>query len=136
MQKIPFYKNGLRFSCTECGKCCTGSPGYVWLTEEDIKKIVAFLAISKEEFLKKYTRNVNGRISLLEKAVSYDCIFLKDKKCLIYSSRPKQCSDYPFWPENLKSKESWENQKRYCEGIHDEAQLIPFEEIKKILPSK
>ena len=59
----PWYKDGLRFACTQCGKCCTGSPGYVWITEEEVVKMAAFLKISVPEFMRTYTREVNGRLS-------------------------------------------------------------------------
>ena len=26
----PWYRDGLRFQCTQCGNCCTGDPGVVW----------------------------------------------------------------------------------------------------------
>src|SRR5262245_18529291 len=25
----PWYQDGLEFTCTRCGKCCTGEPGFV-----------------------------------------------------------------------------------------------------------
>ena len=113
----PWYQEGLKFKCTGCGKCCTGSPGYVWIEEEEIEEMAKFLNISVKEFKCKYTRFAHGRLALLEKKVSYDCIFLKDKKCLLYEARPRQCKQFPFWPHILKSKESWEEAKKECEGI-------------------
>jgi Fe-S-cluster containining protein len=115
--KNPWYHKGLSFRCTGCGKCCTGSPGYVWITREDVKNIIDFLEITKEEFLKIYTRRVMKRLSLKEKTPSYDCIFLKDNKCLIYKVRPLQCSTFPWWSHNISSKETWEKVKETCEGI-------------------
>ena len=124
-----WYKDGLRFECTGCGKCCTGSPGYVWIEEEEIEEISSYLNISKEHFLKTYTRQIGQRYSLLEDASNYDCIFLKDKKlCTIYKARPKQCRTYPFWPAILKSEKSWSDEATRCEGINDDAPLI---QIKK-----
>ena len=32
----PWYAGGLRFACTQCGNCCTGGPGFVWLTYADM----------------------------------------------------------------------------------------------------
>ena len=26
-----WYADGLRFTCTQCGNCCTGQPGFVWI---------------------------------------------------------------------------------------------------------
>jgi len=31
--KEPWYKDGLKFSCSGCGDCCTGAPGYRSLKE-------------------------------------------------------------------------------------------------------
>lgn len=133
MSKKPldlWYKEGLSFKCTGCGGCCSKEPGYVWLTREDIEKASAYLKISTEQFLKNYTRIVNGRISLLEHA-NYDCIFLKQNRCTIYLGRPKQCRQFPFWKQNLSSKEAWEEAAQSCEGInHKDAPLLTLKEIQ------
>lgn len=129
---LPWYKEGLRFQCTECGKCCTGSPGYVWVTEEEMVSIAAFLKTPIDAFKKKYTRQKYGRFALLEKdRENFDCVFLNGKACSIYSVRPKQCRTFPWWKENLQSEESWRAAKQYCEGIRDDAPLVPFSTIEK-----
>ena len=134
MVKKPWYKKGLRFSCTECGQCCTGAPGYVWIQEDEIEKMADFLGIAKSEFIERYTRQVGERLSLLEFPRSFDCIFLRGKKCLLYVSRPKQCRTFPFWPENLESEEAWDKASKRCEGInHEHAPTIPLSEILKQL---
>lgn len=129
----PWYKDGLPFGCTECGKCCTGAPGYVWVDEEEIAEMAKVLNISSAEFVRKYTRLVHGEISLKEHPKNYDCVFLQDKKCLLYKSRPKQCRTYPFWKENLSSKQAWEEAAEHCEGIRDDAPIIPLSTILKNL---
>lgn len=130
---MTWYKKGLNFECTGCGQCCTGSPGAVWLDDADIDQMTAYLNISREEFIKRYTRLINGHLSLLEFPRSYDCVFLRDKKCLVYGARPKQCRTFPFWPENLTSKESWEETAQRCEGINDSAPLISLAQIEQSL---
>ena len=75
-----WYKDGLRFKCTSCGACCTGAPGYVWLEKKDIERLAKRLNLPQDAFLKRYTRQVGSRISLIEDPLSYDCVFLKDKK--------------------------------------------------------
>jgi hypothetical protein len=78
---------------------------------------------------------VNGDISLREDDKTYDCVFLDGKKCNIYESRPQQCRAFPWWPENLKNKEAWEETKKRCEGIdHKDAPLISLKTIKEHLP--
>lgn len=131
---IPWYQDGLRFKCTGCGQCCTGSPGYVWVSEEEVKSLAELLKISEEDFLKKYTRRIGDRISLKEHSKTYDCVFLKDKKCLVYTDRPKQCRTYPWWPETIKNPSAWLREGIRCEGInHADADLVPLSEIKKNL---
>lgn len=129
----PWYKEGLRFECTGCGGCCTGSPGYVWVNENEIAEMASFLSITVQEFGKRYLRQVGGRFALIEKKKTYDCVFLKDKKCLLYAVRPTQCRTFPWWPENISSQDAWEQAAKQCEGIRDQAPLVPCETIEEQL---
>lgn len=124
-----WYEEGLKFSCTECGKCCTGAPGYVWVTPEEIEAMAKALELSTSDFSRLYVRRIGQRYSLTEKA-GYDCVFLKDGKCQVYKQRPKQCRTFPFWPQNLRSKEAWNQAAKECEGINDTAELIDLQTIK------
>lgn len=126
----PWYKDGLRFKCTGCGQCCTGSPGYVWIDEGEIIEMAKFLNISPEEFVKQYTRRIGNRLSLKEHPKNYDCVFLKERRCLVYGARPHQCRAFPWWPENLASSKEWKNTAKQCEGInHPDAPLVTLQEI-------
>ncbi|MFI5343581.1 MAG: YkgJ family cysteine cluster protein [Chlamydiales bacterium] len=127
----PWYADGLRFKCTECGQCCTGAPGYVWVNDQEIEQIASHLNLSIEEFAQRYLRRVRGRLSLLEHPKTFDCVFLKDKKCQIYSIRPTQCRTFPWWPRQLKSAKDWQEAAQYCEGIQSDAPLVPFEVIEQ-----
>ncbi len=49
MAEQPWYKDGLRFKCTQCGDCCTGAPGYVWVNQAEIEGIAAELGESDVE---------------------------------------------------------------------------------------
>ena len=130
----PWYKKGLRFACTECGACCTGSPGYVWLEEADIEAICDHLDISRSDFLKRYTRQVDSRFALREDHKNYDCVFLKDSKCTIYSARPGQCRSFPWWVEHLSSPQAWKQAAKRCEGIdHPDCKIYTLSEIQKDL---
>ena len=131
---MSWFQEGLRFKFTGCGQCCTGSPGYVWVSEEEIAALAKHLNMTEEKFVKLYTRRVGNRLSLKEHPKTFDCVFLKDKKCLVYTDRPQQCRTYPWWPENLSSEDSWKEEGVRCEGInHSEADLIPLSEIQKHL---
>lgn len=132
VQKQPWYKEGLSFNCTGCGKCCEGSPGYIWVTREEIKKIAESLNLPISDFVKQYVRQIGNKYSLKELPKdNYKCIFLKNKQCQIYEVRPLQCRTYPFWPQVLKSSEHWEQESKSCEGMQESEDKLSFEEIQK-----
>ncbi len=128
----PWYKDGLKFKCTGCGECCTGAPGYVWVTPEEVAALAELLKITEDAFMKKYTRRIGNRVSLIEHSKTYDCVFLKDKKCTVYSARPEQCRTFPWWFENVQDRAAWDETARRCEGInHPDSELITLAQIKK-----
>lgn len=131
MSENKWYQEGLKFKCTECGKCCTGAPGYVWVSEKEMEEMAAFLNLSLKDFMRTYVRRVGQRYSLNESSKTFDCIFLKEKKCQVYGARPLQCRTYPWWPHNLRSTASWEETAQTCEGISEEAPLVSFEMIEE-----
>ena len=111
----PWYRDGLRFECQQCGDCCGKEPGYVWVTDDEVDTISEFLGISREKFLKTYTRKVGADLTLREMA-NYDCVMLTDDGCKIYEVRPRQCSTFPFWPHNLTSPRAWKRTELRCRG--------------------
>lgn len=132
----PWYTEGLRFKCTGCGQCCTGERGYIWVTDEEIAQIADHLQMNIEEFRLRYVRSVGNRQSLTELEAApgnFDCAFLKDNKCQVYSVRPKQCRTFPWWPQHLKSLDDWRKAALHCEGISCEAPLVPFDTIQEQL---
>ena len=122
----PWYAGGLCFSCTGCGDCCRHEEGYVWVSPERIASIARFLGMDHEQVMARYVRRVGRRLSLVEKP-NLDCVFW-DNGCTIYPVRPTQCRTYPFWPENVESKEDWEAESEGCPGI-DRGRRYSREEI-------
>ena len=119
-----WYAEGLKFTCTQCGNCCTGGPGYVWLQGDELHKIAQYLNADMAEILHRYCRPLDGRVSLKENKNSngeYDCVFLTSQGgrriCGIYSVRPLQCRTWPFWDGNLAGPKMWENTAEKCPGI-------------------
>ena len=121
-----FFDRGIRFECTQCGNCCTGAPGQVRVTEDEISRIADYLKINIEEMKKTCVRDKK----LIEKA-NGDCIFY-DKGCSIYSVRPTQCRTYPFWFKNLRSEEAWAATCKSCPGI-GHGRLYSKEEILRLI---
>ena len=136
-KKELWYDEGLRFKCTECGNCCTGGPGYVWLTIDDMIKIAGHLGLPLDEFTRAYVKRVGTRYSLMEH-VNYDCVFLKRDPatgkagCSIYQVRPTQCRTWPFWNQNLRSPEVWASTAEHCPGMCDaEGEVFDAEFIER-----
>lgn len=128
----PWYPNGLRFSCTRCGHCCTGTPGFVWVNDEEIAAIAEFRGESVEKVTQLFTRPERRRRSLRERA-NGDCVFLnEDRSCGIYPVRPRQCRTWPFWESNLATPEDWRQTCDRCPGA-GQGELIPVEEITRRL---
>ena len=115
----PWYKDGLKFSCSGCGNCCTGAPGYVWVNKEEIQAIAEFLGMSVDNLERRHVRKIGIRKSLIELPESnYDCTFFDNetRSCTIYEVRPRQCRTWPFWDSNVRTEKAWESCCKYCPG--------------------
>lgn len=113
--------DALRFECTLCGRCCSGAPGYVWVTPDDIDRLAAHLRLTPSDFQQRHTRRLGYGISLLERP-NGDCEFLRrlddgTTRCTIHALRPVQCRTWPFWKSNLRSPQSWQRTATDCPGI-------------------
>lgn len=143
----PWYADGLRFSCTQCGNCCTGPPGYVWISEVEVARLAEFLKLTEAQVIRRYCHTINGRLSLTEQRNhrgEYDCVFLKEepspggkksrtpgrRTCTIYPVRPLQCRTWPFWDGLLQDRDAWEASKRKCPGM-DQGKLHVRAEIER-----
>jgi Fe-S-cluster containining protein len=129
MSRQPWFKDGLRFQCTQCGDCCSGAPGYVWVNQQEIAGMAAELNLEVAEFEKQYVRLVGIRKSLTERP-NGDCILLdsKTRKCTVYGERPRQCRTWPFWESNVSSPEAWKETCEACPGC-DKGKVVPVDQI-------
>lgn len=127
-----WYRDGLRFECTRCGNCCTGAPGVVWVTDENIEDIAAYRNEKFAEVYARFTRPFGSKRSLREKE-NGDCIFYdRSQGCTIYSVRPPQCRTWPFWHSNVDTETDWQRTCKTCPGA-GQGELIPVEEITRRL---
>ena len=67
--------------------------------------------------------------NLLFLAHQNESVFLKDKRCSVYKSRPIQCRTWPLWNENMHAKRWNLKITKFCPGINKGAILSK----KKIL---
>jgi len=114
---MPWYADGLQFECGQCGKCCGGEPGYIWLTVEEIRAAAEALGMHPLDFCSMYVTEYPEGVSLRE-LENGDCSLLHDGKCTIYKSRPLQCRTWPWWPDNLRSPEAWRRTGLRCPGVN------------------
>ena len=126
-----WYADGLRFACTGCGRCCTGTSGYVWVSREEIVRLAERFELSLDEFGRRFLRRVGSRYALVDRAEGR-CAFLIGKTCSVYEDRPAQCRAFPWWPVNLSSQEAWQLAAETCEGISDDAPLVGFDVIEPL----
>lgn len=101
--------------------------------------MAAKLGVSESQFLQEFAHQIGDKWSLREvkRTQGFDCIFLDRKTvpgkavCSLYEARPTQCRTWPFWPENLRSRRTWEQVKLVtpCPGM-DSGKLVPIEQIR------
>ena len=130
-ENTPWYANGLQFECQECGGCCSGAPGYVWVSDDEIQQLADLFGILFDEFEAKFVREVGNRKSLIEYP-NGDCVFFDrfHLNCKIYRDRPVQCRTWPFWNSNLESEEEWDKIARHCRGC-GQGELFSLDEIEE-----
>ena len=126
-----WFQAGLRFKCTECGDCCSGSPGYVWVNKAEIAALAEKVELDVDAFESRYVRSIGIRKSLVE-FPNGDCVFLDGERrtCSVYDARPRQCRTWPFWESNLRTQEAWQNTCEVCPGSGKGA-LFTVEEISQ-----
>ncbi len=130
-EKSPWYSDGLQFECSQCGDCCTGAPGFVWVTQAEIDALASEMEMDNEAFEETYVRKIGARRSLRE-FPNGDCVFFDtdSKGCAVYEARPVQCRTWPFWDSNLESKKAWKETCKECPGS-GAGRVYSLEEIEQ-----
>ena len=130
MTEMLWYQDGLKFGCRQCGRCCIGEPGFVWVDEDEITAMAKRLGLRREAFLLNFVRQTGSRKSLIE-LPNGDCIFFdrEIKGCKVYEQRPTQCKTWPFWNCNIDTPGSWKKTVKFCPGCN-KGDLHPVDEIE------
>jgi len=139
---VLFYEAGLKFSCKRCSSCCRKDPGFVYLSEMDVKNLLATLKMDRNSFISTYCRWVtdwkgNEVLSLKEKS-NKDCI-LWNEGCSVYKARPLQCVTFPFWETITTSVKTWEVTASSCPGmnsgkLHTKKAINDFSKLRTSQP--
>ena len=128
------FEKGIKFKCQGSSNCCVsrGSYGFVFLSKKDLKKLAKFFAIPIKKFELEYCQKTNDFTHLKEINKNGNCIFLDNKRCSVYKSRPTQCRTWPFWANNMNSK-TWNKEViNFCPGI-GKGKIINRKSIEKLL---
>ena len=108
--------DGLRFTCQPgCTNCCDQS-GFVYLSEDDLKRAAGFVKMSARKFEEKYVYRTAHQLRF-RKPPEKQCPFLEDHRCSIHPAKPTQCRTFPFWPELVENRKEWNKTACYCPGI-------------------
>jgi hypothetical protein len=124
------FDQGIRFACLQCGKCCTGEPGTVYVAPDELRPLAAFLGLSVSTLIEECLYPFRDSFSIREEPGG-DCLFY-DRGCTVYPVRPSQCRTFPFWVKNLRSEFAWRQVCLECPGI-GQGRLFSREEILDIL---
>lgn len=113
-------KTSLNFECTQCGACCCGDENhFIAVSSFDLENICKHIEISMAWLRRRYVSSLEQNRYTIRIGDNGRCVFLRnDNSCRIYPVRPVQCRTYPWWPEILHSKSSWNAEAVRCEGIN------------------
>jgi len=109
-----------QIDCTTCANCCRVSE--VEITDRDIDKLVKFLGMSREEFIRDSTRQAESG-ELILKRTEAGCVFLEGNLCSVYEARPQNCANFPHLVRGAGSISSrmWRLVERaeYCPIVYN-----------------
>ncbi len=124
-----FFDGGIQFTCRQCGRCCTGESGTIYVAPAELPHIAEFLGVSPDALIARDLYAFKDSYSIRELADGR-CRFYRGG-CLIYDVRPFQCRAFPFWFANLRSAARWREVERACPGI-GEGRRFTKEEILSV----
>ena len=108
------------FNCHKCENCCSDPNGWVYLDNEDIKRLSLFFNLQPFEFTAKYVKYCKGNAVLSAPDFNPDCYFDKNQRvCKIYSARPRQCRTFPFWLNYCPTADSKQQLYLSCQGYRE-----------------
>jgi uncharacterized protein len=90
----------VQINCLECANCCRGLGPR--LLRSDIERLSVYLKMKNSDFTEKYLRTDEDGDQVFK---SMPCPFLMDDNhCMVYSSRPRACREYPHTDQkNIRS---------------------------------
>ncbi len=134
---VAWYAAGLRFSCQQCGNCCTGDAGFTWVSDAEVRSLAEAQKLDEATFRVRFTLRVwrNGQhlTSLKDQPGSRgrECVFFQNGTgCTVYDQRPQQCRTWPFWRRIIATPGDWREASRECPGM-GKGPMIPAIQIQE-----
>ena len=126
---ITAFKDGVRFRCTQCGKCCTSLGRELPLLIDDVQRLAGHLRMTSQAFVRRYCVYVidvvrEGELTVripslqLRLPRSGRCVFLTDSNlCSVHEAKPFVCGHSPFMRYVAHDQERWNAAVSMCPGI-------------------
>jgi Fe-S-cluster containining protein len=111
---------GLRFECTQCGKCCMrrGKYAYVYVTDAEMVALAKLVGMTLARFRREHT--FVDELGWTQLRFGDECCPFLDRErnsCTVYAARPVQCRTFPFWFEMVDDRGWTDEAKQLCEGV-------------------
>lgn len=87
----------VKFECQRCARCCGDTPHrgrIIYLLSDEVQRISKSTGLHPIEFSSQISGL--GKFDYKMKKRNGVCIFLKNKACRVYGTRPRTCLLYPF----------------------------------------
>ena len=126
---IAAFRRGVRFECTQCGKCCTSLSTAIPISRAEARTISRTLGVTLKALLTRWCRvrqtvvqHGNRRVTLRTitiKARGGRCLFVATNgECRIHEVKPLFCRHAPFVGDVAEGGEPlWQAIRRYCPGV-------------------
>ena len=87
----------MSFVCRQCGACCRIKNGIVRVSDDEIRRIAAFVGMDEADFIERETELAPDRQGLmLHSREDGACAFLTaDGLCRIHPVKPDKCRTFP-----------------------------------------
>jgi Fe-S-cluster containining protein len=87
-------------NCLKCVSFCCKVAGYVETRRADIRRLAKHFGLTVAEFEAKHIVEKTRKGEKLIKSAGDTCQFLgDDRRCTVYSARPRDCREYVCWDQ-------------------------------------
>ena len=104
------------FVCQGSGNCCR-APGFVYVTDEELKEMALLKSMTVEVFKLAYTELHKGWRVIASPTFRPNCFLCAENKCEVYEARPSSCRSFPKWGSIWATESSFFAEVNSCPGL-------------------